>query len=289
MRSLSTQLKDNSAGLKVLAGESSNVDQIQSKIIEIAEGQYFTIDDPWDDYHILNADDPFTNLYLSHENYLSCSDDMVEEHYQKIKKFLDQIFWNMNSGIEFKSTYPHLDPESAMTKIKQARARLATKPGRENTYLEIIAKIKSAGKRDLDTLLETLLIDGVLMPDESKHYISRALTHKYDESEALGQLEERLSALKYVPAKPIPPDMSSRDRILNIPWMAPEKLKDFELIRNNPSEVNPGSIPTIEKIPGFLRDVIQEVAGKAEVNNVKETISDLGKVFLKKLMGQVRE
>ncbi|GJQ31189.1 MAG: hypothetical protein HBSAPP04_00280 [Ignavibacteriaceae bacterium] len=262
---------------------------LNKRIRECTSHNHFTIPDPWEDYLVLNSDDPFTNLFLVYEDYSSYSDKLIETHFAEIKKFLDRILSNFNSGIEYKSTYPLLNPELAITKIREAKARLSTGTGRKQVYSEIIEKIKAEGKQDLDTLIEALLIDNVLTPDESRHYVNKALTYGYNEAEALEQLNERLTTLGYVQAKASSTNSSLEEKILSTAWMTPEKLRESSVNPENPSITN--QIPKIfvGNFPGFILDTAQKVARETDINDVKKTIDVFGREILQKLIDNNKE
>jgi len=262
--------------------------ETEIRIRECAIKGTFTIEDHWEDYTVLNSTDPFKVLYLCYRDVELYSDETVEKHFKEIKKFLDQILRNAALGIDFRSYYSLLNPEFALERLRDARERLCTPAGRSKEYYLIVEQIKADGEKELSGLLEALLIDDVLTPDETRHYIKKAVNFEFTEEEAFELLHKKLLELKYAPVSLPDNGDPISEQLVKTEWVPETKISEYRKLSKSEKNKEFKDVPKTKVLPEFIGQLIDEVKLKANLDDVTATTVMLGEKFLSKLLEQKR-
>ncbi|GAB1444150.1 hypothetical protein MASR2M39_29960 [Ignavibacteriales bacterium] len=226
---LASEKKISLAGDQTVDDVQKSPEKINDKIRELSLSGEFSIGDDWDDYEVLNSEDIFLRLYLDAESYASYSDETIEKHFKIINGFLSKLLNWKSQGISLERTYPNLNLDSAITKLKDAKSNLDSEPKRLTAYTRFVEAKKRLGKQTLDNMLGAILADQKLTIEESRLFISSAAEWKYSPDDAAKILFDTISQKNYQALESIEEHWSPLKKLTSSEWATPESISNSKV------------------------------------------------------------
>ncbi|NUM72480.1 MAG: SUMF1/EgtB/PvdO family nonheme iron enzyme [Ignavibacteriaceae bacterium] len=149
-------------------GQTNDNLWFKDKIREVtAEGNLkIPTDEVWGYWQVLNSRDYFERLFLDIDQSEKITSETVSNHYEEIKRYLDEWKARESTGISFAQTHGGYSATELTGKLNEAYTDLKGKHSREEYLNAYLNNKKNEALKSLDPLIKGVLADKVLTSEE---------------------------------------------------------------------------------------------------------------------------
>jgi hypothetical protein len=180
------------------------------------------------DWVTVRSDNPFTVLYLDHQQAFRITAEMVSRHRDLLLRFWQEKLRSMSQGaarFAILKKYGGPDESERLVRgypeaIERAYEDLATQGRIEATYASLIAEQEETLFRQIDEKLEAFLVDGVLQPAEARALLELGDRAAIVREKVATRIHSKLRARGLVALSPTP-GLSLSEQLLSSAWTHP--------------------------------------------------------------------